>query len=86
MTQSSDTNIKDLAFEKAMSELENIVARLEKGEVSLEESINLYDRGEKLRTHCDHLLKKAEERIEKIVQGPDGKAVSTKPLDEDLPF
>jgi len=76
-----ETEIKALPFERAMSELEDIVARLEKGAVSLEESIAIYERGEALKKHCEALLKSAEERIEKITLGADGNPTGTKPLD-----
>jgi exodeoxyribonuclease VII small subunit len=77
----SDPDLAALPFEKALAELESIVTRLERGEVSLEESIALYERGEKLKTHCDRLLKAAEMRIEKITLGRDGKPAGTEPLD-----
>ena len=43
-------DIKDMSFEKALKELESIVGRLERGDVELEESINIYERGEALRS------------------------------------
>jgi len=70
-----------LPFEKALAELEQIVDRLEKGTVALEESITLYERGEALKAHCEALLKTAEQRIEKITLGADGKPSGTEPLD-----
>ncbi len=75
------TDIAALPFEVALKELESIVSRLERGDVGLEDSIVIYERGEALKTHCDALLKKAELRIEKVLAGPDGKAKSTEPLD-----
>jgi exodeoxyribonuclease VII small subunit len=74
-------SIKTLPFEKAMAELDDIVRRLERGDVPLEESITLHERGEALRVHCEELLKKAEARIEKITLGPNGGAAGTSPLD-----
>ena len=74
-------SIKTLPFEKALAELEDIVRRLERGDVPLEESIAIYERGEALKKHCEALLKKAEARIEKITIGPDGAAAGTAPLD-----
>jgi exodeoxyribonuclease VII small subunit len=74
-------NIANLSFEAAMRELEEIVGALEKGNVDLDKSIALYERGEILKKHCEALLKNAEARIEKIVQGPDGAAKSVAPLD-----
>ena len=67
--------IESLSFEVALKELEGIVARLEQGEVDLEDSIALYERGQALKTHCDKKLKSAESRLEKIVQGAQGPAV-----------
>ena len=64
-----------------MAQLETIVGQLEKGQVPLEESIAIYERGEALKKHCDALLKSAEQRIEKIIQGADGKPKGTAPLD-----
>lgn len=74
-------DISALPFEKALAELEAIVDQLEKGAVPLEQSIAIYERGEKLKKHCEALLKNAEERIEKITFGPDGKPKTTEPLD-----
>jgi exodeoxyribonuclease VII small subunit len=74
-------DISSLPFEAAMKELEDIVDRLEKGSVPLEESIVIYERGEALKRHCDDLLKRAEARIEKITFGADGKPKGTEPLD-----
>lgn len=74
-SQSSSRNqaaIEDLTFEAALKELESIVARLEQGEVDLEDSIALYERGQALKTHCDKKLKSAESRLEKIVLGSGG--------------
>ncbi len=70
-----------LPFETALKELETIVSRLERGDVGLEESISIYERGEALKAHCETLLKKAEMRIEKVMQGADGKAKGVEPLD-----
>ena len=55
--------------------------RLERGDVPLEDSIMIYERGEALKKHCELLLKKAEAQIEKITVGPDGQASGTTPLD-----
>jgi exodeoxyribonuclease VII small subunit len=74
-------DIKNLSFEKALAQLEEIVARLEGGKVDLEESIKIYERGEVLRKHCEAKLKEAEMRIEKLVLDPSGKPVGKEPLD-----
>lgn len=80
-TQSTDVEIADdiraLSFEQALSELESIVDRLETGDVALEESIEIYQRGAQLRAYCDEKLKSAQARIEKITA--DG---TTTPLDD----
>ncbi len=72
--------IESLSFEAALKELENIVSRLEQGEVELEESINLYERGQALKAHCEKKLRAAESRLEKIVAGAKG-AERAEPLD-----
>jgi len=64
--------VEDLSFEAALAELEDIVSRLEQGEVDLEDSIALYERGNALKAHCERKLKGAEARLEKIVLGPEG--------------
>ena len=56
----SHADIKDMSCERAWKELETIVGRLERGDVELEESIAIYERGEALKEHCDRLLKQAE--------------------------
>ena len=69
--------------EKALAELEDIVTRLERGNVALEDSIAIYERGEALKKHCDGLLRSAEMRIEKITLGADGKPAGAEPFDAD---
>ena len=64
--------IEELSFEGGLKELEAIVTRLEQGEVDLEDSIALYERGQALKAHCEKKLKSAEGRLEKIVMGEDG--------------
>lgn len=76
-----DADIAAMPFEAALKELEQIVDRLEKGSVDLEESIAIFARGERLKRHCNDLLKNAEERIEKITLGTDGRPTGTEPLD-----
>lgn len=81
MAKQSQTDIKTLSFEAALAELEQIVGRLEHGDVPLEESINIYERGEALRTHCDRLLSEAEAKLEKIAISPDGRAGQAEKLE-----
>jgi exodeoxyribonuclease VII small subunit len=82
MTEIADSaDIAALPFEKALQELEQIVNRLERGDVPLDESIRIYERGEKLKAQCELLLRKAELRVDVITQGADGKPAGIKPLD-----
>ncbi len=74
-------DISAMSFEEALRSLEDVVRRLEGGDVPLDESIALYERGEALRRHCQARLDAAQERIEKIVAGPDGKPQGTAPFD-----
>ncbi len=69
----------ELSFEAALRELEAIVIKLEQGDVDLEDSIALYERGQVLKVHCEQKLKSAESRLERIVQGPKG-AEGVEPL------
>lgn len=78
-------DIAGLPFEAALKELEAIVTRLERGDVALEDSIAIYERGEALKAHCETLLRKAEARIEKITLGADGRPRGVEPLDVDRP-
>ncbi|MEH6685206.1 MAG: exodeoxyribonuclease VII small subunit [Qipengyuania sp.] len=75
------SQISDLSFEQALRELEGVVRRLESGDVPLDESIDLYERGEKLRKACQARLDAAQARIEKIVAGAGGKPAGTEPFD-----
>jgi exodeoxyribonuclease VII small subunit len=70
-----------MTFEEALRALEDVVRKLEGGEVPLDESISLYERGEQLRGLCQARLDAAQARIEKIVAGADGKATATAPFD-----
>jgi exodeoxyribonuclease VII small subunit len=79
--EKKNTDIAKMSFEAALKELEQIVGKLESGDVELEESIAIYERGEALRAHCDGLLKKAEAKVEKITLDAEGKPAGTEPLD-----
>lgn len=74
-------DIKEMTFERALKELEVIVGRLERGDVELEESIAIYERGEALKLHCDHLLKQAEAKVEKLALDASGNPRGTEALD-----
>jgi exodeoxyribonuclease VII small subunit len=82
--QKNETKQDDIAtmpFERALAELESVVDKLEKGAVPLEESIAIYARGEALKKRCEELLKSAEQKIEKITLGANGKPTGSEPLD-----
>lgn len=84
MTTTAEKNdVRSLSFEQAVGELETIVASLERGDVALDKSIEIYERGEALKKHCEALLNAAESRIEKIRMDRSGKAVGTEPLDRE---
>ena len=76
----STAPVDAMSFEAALKELEDIVSRLEQGEVDLEDSIQLYERGQLLKAHCEKKLKAAEGRLEKIVAGAKG-VEGTEPAD-----
>lgn len=77
-----DPAIAALSFEAAMGELETIVRRLESGDVNLEESVALYERGHALRAHCEARLAAAQARIEQVSLGADGRPTGTIPFGE----
>lgn len=78
MTQSPDP--ADLSFEEALQRLEAIVQKLERGDVPLDQSIDLYAEGDRLRGQCQKRLADAQARIEKIVTGQSGEAAALKPF------
>lgn len=74
-------DISKMSFEQALAALEQIVQQLERGDVPLDQSISLYERGEALRAACQQRLDAAQARIEKIVTGADGRAAGTQAFD-----
>ena len=75
--------IDQLSFEAALAELEQIVRSLELGTEPLATSIELYQRGDRLKRHCEARLNAAQKRIEQISLGPDGQPAGTVPFDVD---
>ena len=73
--------VDQMSFEEAMKELESVVGQLERGDVALDESIALYERGAALKARCEAKLKEAEEKVAKITLGEGGEPVGTAPLD-----
>jgi exodeoxyribonuclease VII small subunit len=80
MGDATQADIAQMSFETALAELEGIVEKLEGGKIGLEESISIYERGERLKSHCEKLLKDAEARIEKITLRADGTPQGSEPL------
>ncbi|WP_353937360.1 exodeoxyribonuclease VII small subunit [Mesorhizobium liriopis] len=79
--EQQNADVKTMSFEQALEALERIVDDLERGDVPLDESIRIYERGEALKAHCDRLLKSAEDKVEKIRLSREGRPVGTEPLD-----
>ncbi|MBB3144788.1 MULTISPECIES: exodeoxyribonuclease VII small subunit [Phyllobacterium] len=77
----NNSDIAAMSFEQALDQLEKIVDDLERGDVPLEQSIRIYERGEALKKHCDTLLSAAEDKVQKIRLGRNGEPVGTEPLD-----
>jgi exodeoxyribonuclease VII small subunit len=65
-------DIAAMSFEDALAELEGIVRRLEGGQVKLDDAIQSYERGAQLKRHCEKKLNEAQQRVDRIVIGPDG--------------
>lgn len=72
--------VAGMSFEEAMAALEQVVGALERGEVPLDQSIKLYERGAALKAHCAAKLAEAEEKVE-LIRAQEGRAVGTTPLE-----
>lgn len=77
----SEKDVTEMSFEEAMAELEAVVGQLERGDVALEQSIALYERGAKLKARCEVKLKEAEEKVAAITLDADGNPTGTKPVE-----
>ncbi|MGH7030398.1 MAG: exodeoxyribonuclease VII small subunit [Stellaceae bacterium] len=82
VTSSLPADVAAMSFEDALAELEQIVRRLEAGQVKLDEAILSYERGAQLKQHCERKLNEAQQRVERIAIGPDG-AISAEPANLD---
>ena len=69
-------DVGQLSFEEALTELEKIVRQLESGEGKLDEAIDAYSRGVRLKRHCEAKLAEAQSRVEKVMLAPNGSVVS----------
>ncbi|MFG5384682.1 exodeoxyribonuclease VII small subunit [Yoonia sp. R2-816] len=76
------SDVDKMSFEDAIKELETVVGQLERGDVALDESIALYERGAALKARCEAKLKEAEEKVAKITLGEGGEPKGTAPLDQ----
>ena len=81
MADDAQPDVAALSFEDALKRLEAIVSRLESGDASLDESIQLYGEGDRLRRQCEARLADAQARIEKITLGQDGRPTGVQPFD-----
>ena len=70
--ENGPVEIAAMSFEEALAELEQIVRRLEGGQVRLDDAIQSYERGAQLKRHCEQKLNEAQQRVDRIVVGPDG--------------
>jgi exodeoxyribonuclease VII small subunit len=75
------TPVPDMTFEQAMADLEQVVTQLERGDVALEDSIALYERGAQLKKHCEAKLKQAEEKVAAITLDGNGQPSGTTPVE-----
>lgn len=83
MTMDNTKDIEKLSFEDAMNELESIASQLETGDSPLEKSIELFERGNRLKRHCQKILEAAEEKVEQITVGEGGAATGAGPFKAD---
>ncbi|MDV4169047.1 MAG: exodeoxyribonuclease VII small subunit [Pseudomonadota bacterium] len=77
----SDKQVSEMSFEEAMAELERVVNQLERGDVPLEDSIKLYERGAALNKRCEEKLKEAEEKVAAITLDGNGNPTGTTPVE-----
>ncbi len=77
----TDTPVNEMNFEAAMAELETVLGKLERGDVALDESITLYERGAQLKARCEAKLKEAEEKVAAITLDGDGNPAGLKSIE-----
>lgn len=77
----TDTPVEEMSFETAMAELEKVLGQLERGDVALDESIVLYERGAALKARCETKLKEAEEKVAAITLDGEGNPTGTKAVE-----
>lgn len=77
----TDTPVEEMSFEQAMAELEQVLGQLERGDVALDQSISLYERGAKLKARCETKLKEAEEKVAALSIDADGNPTGLKSVE-----
>lgn len=77
----SEIAVEEMSFEQAMAELEQVVGQLERGDVALEDSIKLYERGAKLKKRCEAKLQEAQEKVAAITLDGEGNPAGLKPVE-----
>ncbi len=77
----TDKPVDDMSFEEAMAELEQVLTQLERGDVALDDSIKLYERGDALKKRCEAKLKEAEEKVAALTIDADGNPTGLKPVE-----
>ena len=77
----TDTPVTEMSFEQAMAELEQVLGQLERGDVALDQSISLYERGALLKARCETKLNEAEEKVAAITLDADGNPTGLKPVE-----
>ncbi|MEO9685661.1 MAG: exodeoxyribonuclease VII small subunit [Tateyamaria sp.] len=78
----TDRPVDEMSFEEAMAELEQVLGQLERGDVALDASISLYERGNTLKKRCETKLKEAEEKVAAITLDGDGTPTGLKPVND----
>ncbi|APX13039.1 MAG: exodeoxyribonuclease VII small subunit [Pseudomonadota bacterium] len=77
----TDRPVDEMSFEEAMAELEQVLGQLERGDVALDDSIKLYERGALLKKRCETKLREAEEKVAAITTDADGNPTGLKPVE-----
>jgi exodeoxyribonuclease VII small subunit len=76
--------IKDMSFEEAMEELENVVRQLETGKIKLDDAVSAYERGILLKQHCEEKLQQAKSKIDKLIIDKETTIVGQENFDNDI--
>lgn len=77
----SEQPVAEMSYEDAFAELQRVVDQLEGGQVPLEDSIRLYERGNELKAHCEAKLRAAEEKVSKLTVDAGGNVAGAEPAE-----